>query len=201
MIETAPTTPTLSKEEQAFLMKALWESLQVPSWNRDDLIDLGKLIFAKKSLKEIASQDEKKFARLFPHLVAMVNHLGAKIMEATIAAQAQQAATVASQPVQAPAPSPPPPAMIFDGFPPLPAAPPPAMIAAPRPQAPAPTPAVPTPPAPAAPPVPQATGTIKLVAVTTDDPRAQTYTATSTTPLVQDPAQPTLPAPLAQQKG
>ena len=51
MTETIPTTtPSLSKEEQAFLMKALWEALQMPPWNRDDLIDLGKLIFAKKSL-------------------------------------------------------------------------------------------------------------------------------------------------------
>jgi hypothetical protein len=98
MTETVSTIPALSREEQAFLMKALWESLQVPSWNRDDLIDLGKLIFAKKSLKEIASQDEKKFTRLFPHLVAIVNHLGAKIMEATAAAQAQQAALATSQP-------------------------------------------------------------------------------------------------------
>ena len=101
MTETVPNASSLSREEQAFLIKALWESLQSPHWNKDDLIDLGKLIFAKKSLKDIAAQDEKKFARIFPHLVEIVNHLAAKMMEATAAAQAHQAATA---PPQAPIP-------------------------------------------------------------------------------------------------
>ena len=28
----------LSREEQAFLIKILWEALQAPPWSRDDLI-------------------------------------------------------------------------------------------------------------------------------------------------------------------
>lgn len=132
MTETIPTTtPSLSKEEQAFLMKALWEALQMPPWNRDDLIDLGKLIFAKKSLKEVATQEEKKFARLFPHLVIIVNHLGAKIMAATAESLAIQVAAATSPTAQAPVA-------------PLPRTAPPTAIVAPPPQAPAPNQVVPT---------------------------------------------------------
>ena len=81
MTEQNPQTPVLTKEERAFLVKNLWEALQVPSWTKDDLIDLGKAIFAKKTLREMGV-DEKLFARIFPLLVKIADHLGEKIVHA-----------------------------------------------------------------------------------------------------------------------
>ena len=81
MTEQNPQTPVLTKEERAFLVKNLWEALQVPSWTKDDLIELGKAIFAKKTLREMGV-DEKLFARLFPLLIKIADHLGEKLVHA-----------------------------------------------------------------------------------------------------------------------
>ena len=107
---------------------------RAPTGTRTILIDLGKLIFAKKSLKDIAAQDEKKFARIFPHLVEIVNHLAAKMMEATAAAQAHQAATAPPQ-----APIPPQAPQALGTFKPIAIAGGPQVLAPQAPQAPAPS--------------------------------------------------------------
>jgi hypothetical protein len=71
----------LSREEQAFLIKILWESLQAPSWSRDDLIEFGKAIFGKTPLKDM---DPKKFTQLFPFLKQITDNLGIKLKEAVL---------------------------------------------------------------------------------------------------------------------
>ena len=74
---------SLSREEQAFLIKILWESLQAPPWSRDDLIEFGKAIFGKTPLKDL---DPKKFDRLFPFLKQITDSLGTKLKEAVLPA-------------------------------------------------------------------------------------------------------------------
>jgi hypothetical protein len=66
----------MAKEDVAWLMNALWESLQSPGWtftNRRDLEKLGEAIFSGKKLKEV---DDKLLTRLFPHLKTITLHLG-----------------------------------------------------------------------------------------------------------------------------
>jgi hypothetical protein len=72
---------SLSREEQAFLIKILWEALQAPSWSRDDLIEFGKAIFGKTPLKDL---DPKKFNQLFPFLKQITDNLGIKLKEAVL---------------------------------------------------------------------------------------------------------------------
>ena len=57
-------------------IRTLWETLLAPNWTKDDLIDLGKAIFAKTPLKRF---DPVKFDRLFPHLVKITEALESKI--------------------------------------------------------------------------------------------------------------------------
>lgn len=71
--------PNISKEELAWLIKAIVESLEIPDWTKDDLIEFGKMIWAKTSLKILAERDEKLFSRLFPLLAKVATHLGTKI--------------------------------------------------------------------------------------------------------------------------
>jgi hypothetical protein len=73
---TDPSTPKQSKEETAFYIKAFWDAMLAPKWLRDDLIELGKAVYAKEPL---ATLDDALFARLMPHLVEMANVLGAQI--------------------------------------------------------------------------------------------------------------------------
>lgn len=72
---------TLNKEELAYLIKAVWEALQAPSWSKDDLIEFGKAIFGKTALKDL---DPKKFNRLFPFLKTIAEHLGTRLKEAVL---------------------------------------------------------------------------------------------------------------------
>jgi prefoldin subunit 5 len=65
--------PTLTKEDLAFVMNGVWNALLVPDWGREDLIQLGMAVFAKTQLKDL---DDKKFTRLFPHLVKISESLG-----------------------------------------------------------------------------------------------------------------------------
>lgn len=46
------------------LIKALWAALLKPNWTYDELVSLGKAIFAKQ---RIESLDQKIFDRLLPH--------------------------------------------------------------------------------------------------------------------------------------
>jgi hypothetical protein len=89
---------SLSREEQAFLIKILWESLQAPPWSRDDLIEFGKAIFGKTPLKDL---DPKKFNQLFPFLKQITDNLGIKLKEAVLPAP-PQAPAVQGEPAGAP---------------------------------------------------------------------------------------------------
>ena len=86
---------SLSREEQAFLIKILWESLQAPSWSRDDLIEFGKAIFGKTPLKDM---DPKKFTQLFPFLKQITDNLGIKLKEAVLPTPASTQDAPANQP-------------------------------------------------------------------------------------------------------
>ena len=77
---------TLTKEELAWLIKAIVESLEVPDWTKDDLIEFGKMIWAKTSLKTLAERNEKLFNRLFPLLAKVATYLGTKIATVQVSA-------------------------------------------------------------------------------------------------------------------
>ena len=92
----------LSREEQAFLIKILWESLQAPPWSRDDLIEFGKAIFGKTPLKEL---DPKKFNQLFPFLKQITDNLGIKLKEAVLPAPPQAPTAQGEPSLENPAPA------------------------------------------------------------------------------------------------
>lgn len=71
----------LSKEEKAFFLKAIWQSLQEPEWTKDDLIEFGKAIFDKESLK---TMNDTRFAQIFPFLEKITHALTEKIRTNTI---------------------------------------------------------------------------------------------------------------------
>ena len=184
---TEPTMPpaTLSKEERAMLIKILFAALQVPPWTKDDLISLGKVIFAKTDIRELAEKDTNLFNRLLPHFAKIVDFLWDKIVAAQNSAASTappaktppaptqspvQPAPVNTQPTPvntAPAPVNTPPAPVnappapvnvppaLAIVPPAPASAPPALTIVP----PAPAPAVPapaiTPPTPTSAPMPK----------------------------------------------
>jgi hypothetical protein len=83
---TQPTSsPGPSSEEKALLIRSLWESLLAPEWVKDDLILLGKLVFAKVPLRSI---DEATMAHLLPKLKAISEHLWKKLSSSSPAAPA-----------------------------------------------------------------------------------------------------------------
>jgi hypothetical protein len=85
----------LSKEETALLIRATWEALLAPAWLRNDLIELGKLIFAKVPLREV---DEELFERLLPHLTTVAESLGQHLLRPP-AREAAPPAPTAPRPV------------------------------------------------------------------------------------------------------
>lgn len=60
------------KQHKADVIKGLWESLTSPRWDRDTLIEMGKLIYAQTPLKEMP---KRKFDLLFPRLVEVADQL------------------------------------------------------------------------------------------------------------------------------
>ena len=56
-------------------IRAVWDALLAPSWNKDELIELGKAIYARRALKDL---DAKQFDKLLPHLSAIVERLESK---------------------------------------------------------------------------------------------------------------------------
>jgi len=57
-----------TKQQQQRLslaIKTFWAALTRPNWTSDDLIALGKAVYAKQPL---AALDEAVFQRIFPHL-------------------------------------------------------------------------------------------------------------------------------------
>jgi hypothetical protein len=66
----------LTKEETAWLMKAIWSALQAPKWgffNSKDLETLGKAIASGKALKDL---DDGLLNKIWPHMLTVTNHLG-----------------------------------------------------------------------------------------------------------------------------
>jgi hypothetical protein len=103
--------PPLTKEETAWLMRALWGALQAPPWdagNRKDLQKLGEAIISGKSLKELPND---LLERIFPHLKTVTLHLGAALKAKAYEEDAttSTATTTAppSQPIPVPVESPP----------------------------------------------------------------------------------------------
>ena len=72
-----PADPNqLTKEETAWLMKAIWTALQSPKWgffNSKDLETLGKAIASGKALKDL---DESLLNKIWPHMLTVTNNLG-----------------------------------------------------------------------------------------------------------------------------
>ena len=73
-----PAAP-LTQEESAFLIKALWEGLITPAWTSDELIALGKAVYAKTKL---SSMEPELLGRLLPHLKTIASVLAAKVSSA-----------------------------------------------------------------------------------------------------------------------
>ena len=68
----------LTKEEKAFFTKAVWKALSAPDWSKDDLIDFGKALYAKKTLRDM---EDKTFKKIFPFLEKITNSLGITLAE------------------------------------------------------------------------------------------------------------------------
>lgn len=75
------TEPEISKDQMKFLVKTLWKCLEAPSWNKDSLITLGKVVFAKKSLKDLS---DKEFNEIWPHLKVMAQTLDTTLSEEAV---------------------------------------------------------------------------------------------------------------------
>lgn len=95
MTEATETRRELSKEDKALLIRAAWEALLAPPWLKDDLIALGKLVYAKVPLREV---DDELFAHLLPHLSTMAESLGQHLL--------RPQAPVATPPAPTPSPAP-----------------------------------------------------------------------------------------------
>lgn len=76
--------PELSKKEMAALINMVWESLQAPTWTKDDLIAFGKAIFSKETLKSMGKAD---FEKIFPFLSQIAKSFAEKIDSVPASAQ------------------------------------------------------------------------------------------------------------------
>lgn len=70
-------TAKLTPQEKALLIRAIWESLLAPKGTRDQLVTLGKAVFAGTSLKEM---DDKTYEQILPFLSSMADALAEKMM-------------------------------------------------------------------------------------------------------------------------
>jgi hypothetical protein len=61
------------KAETARYIRAAWEALTAPDCDKDDLIDLGKSVYAKVKLRAL---DDALFGRLLPYLTTVATTLG-----------------------------------------------------------------------------------------------------------------------------
>ena len=66
------SNPPLDDASVATYIRAIWNALTTPSWNRKDLIDLGISVHAKTPLGKL---DQNVFDRLLPKLTEIANHL------------------------------------------------------------------------------------------------------------------------------
>jgi hypothetical protein len=70
--------PEPSKADLAKIIKMFWEALLTPQWYRNDLIDLGKLVFAKVPLGKI---DPALIARLLPPLTEVAREIHRQLIQ------------------------------------------------------------------------------------------------------------------------
>jgi hypothetical protein len=82
MSDSQPISRTLTQEDIAFYAKNIWNALLEPDWKYDDLVELGKAVYAKIPLNKM---DDKKFNRLFPLLVKISQFLGEQIQAKLVA--------------------------------------------------------------------------------------------------------------------
>lgn len=75
-----------SKEEKAFLIKAIWKALQTPKWEKADLITFGTAIFEGAPLSKIAP---KTYDAIVPFLIKITDSL-----EETLTAKAREVAAL-----------------------------------------------------------------------------------------------------------
>jgi hypothetical protein len=80
--------PEQDNARTALLIRAVWESLLAPKWGRDQLIDLGKLIYTKTPLAQI---EPSQLGQLLPHLKQIATTLDERL-------QVQPAPTPPSEP-------------------------------------------------------------------------------------------------------
>jgi hypothetical protein len=88
----------LTREESAALIRAFWEGLIAPQWTRDDLIELGKAVYAKTPLAKLTNE---QLSRFLPPLKILAEVAGAKL---TQPAAPREPAGPASPPPPAEAP-------------------------------------------------------------------------------------------------
>jgi len=70
------TEDKITDEETLVLTKKLWAALQAPNWDRESLIELGRLIYLKTPIEKI---DGKLFDKLGPSIVRIARTLGCSI--------------------------------------------------------------------------------------------------------------------------
>ena len=104
MLDSNHPTPALqlTKEETAWLMKALWAALQAPKWgffNGKDLETLGKAIASGKELKDL---DSSLLNKIWPHLLTVTTHLGLALKQQ--AEVSEISPTKTSEPEKIPSP-------------------------------------------------------------------------------------------------
>jgi len=69
---------TLTRDESAFFMKAFWKALVAPKWPRGLIIELGKLVHARKPLTAFSQEELGAF---LPNLRVMANTFGETLLE------------------------------------------------------------------------------------------------------------------------
>jgi hypothetical protein len=74
--KTDDQSPAMSKEDIAYFIRTMWESLLKPNWPRADLIDLGMAIFTKTPLSKM---DQEKLGKLLPNLAIVAEHFGKQV--------------------------------------------------------------------------------------------------------------------------
>ena len=86
-----PHPEELTREETAWLMKAIWAALQSPKWgffNSKDLETLGKAIASGKALKDL---DSNLLDKIWPHMLTVTQHLGLALKKQAASNDAPQA--------------------------------------------------------------------------------------------------------------
>lgn len=73
---TENKTPVMSKEDIAYFIRTMWESLLKPTWSRPLLIDFGTAIHDKVQLSKL---DPDRLGKLLPYLSTVAEHFGQQV--------------------------------------------------------------------------------------------------------------------------